>query len=49
MVLTALCTDVGPSGPLSARPGPSMLQREAITIVRRPKPIDAVVQLKYPN
>lgn len=43
---TALCTDLGPSGPLSARPGPSMPHRDPMPIVSYPKPIAMVVTPK---
>ena len=49
MVSTAKCTLFGPSGPLNAKPGPSMPHREAMMMTSRPKPIANVVVDKYIN
>ena len=46
---TALCTDVAPSAPLSASPGPYILVIAATIMVSMPKPMAPVVVARYPN
>lgn len=47
MVSTALCTELAPSAPLKARPGPSIPQSDDRMMTISPNPIAAVVVPSY--
>ena len=47
IVSTASLIELWPSPPRNAKPGPSMLQKEEVTIVKSPNAIEVVVIIIY--